>query len=83
MTLRLYAERKDWPLGEVRVELSHERVRADDAPDPVDVIRSRIVVSGALSPEQSERLSDIAGKCPIHRLLLSAPRIVEEFVVSD
>ncbi len=83
MTLRLYAERKDWPLKEVRVELSHERVRADDAPGLVDVIRSRIVVSGALSPEQSERLGDIAGKCPIHGLLLSAPRIVEEFVLSD
>ncbi|QZY29097.1 bifunctional alpha/beta hydrolase/OsmC family protein [Nocardioides coralli] len=30
MTMRMYADRKDWQVGELAVEVSHERVHADD-----------------------------------------------------
>jgi uncharacterized OsmC-like protein len=40
-------------------------------------------VKGPLTTEQSDRLREIAGKCPIHRTLLSMPRLVEEFVVAS
>jgi putative redox protein len=30
MTLRMYADRKGWPLGEVRVTLRHSRIHAQD-----------------------------------------------------
>ena len=33
MTLRLYADRKGWPLEHVSVQLTHDRVHADDSRD--------------------------------------------------
>src|SRR5205809_4910875 len=71
MTLRLYADRKKWPLGEVVVELSHSRMHADDCagcerPDPrADQIDRRILLSGPLDAEQTARLAEIARKCPV------------------
>ena len=87
MTLRLYAERKGWELGEVTIELSHERAPAAEGETGVagyvDVITSHIEVNGPLTPEQSDRLREIAGRCRVHRTLLATPRIVEELVVTS
>src|SRR5688572_14543503 len=66
MTLRLYAERKKWPLGEIRVELSHSRDYAEDCAGcdrpgtQVERIKRSIVVSGPLDAEQVTRLAEIA-----------------------
>ena len=88
MTLRIYADRKGWPLGGVTVELSHERVHADDCEDCdetaegyMDLIKQRIQVRGALSAEQIERLQEIATRCPVHKTLLATPQIVDELKV--
>ncbi len=65
-TLRLYAKRKDWPLGEVIVEVTHER--SLDL-DPPDVFTRTLTLRGALDDDQRERLAEIAEKCPVHLLL--------------
>ena len=85
MTLILYAKRKGWPLEGVTVELSHERVHADDSREceeqddlMVDVIRRYIVVRGALDKEQEERLLYIARRCPVHRTLTGSLEILDE-----
>ncbi|HEY3122155.1 MAG TPA: OsmC family protein [Vicinamibacteria bacterium] len=83
MTLRLYAERKKWPLGEVVVELSHSRTHADDCagcerPDAmVDRIDRRILLSGPLDAEQTARLAEIARKCPVHKTLTAGVAVVD------
>jgi putative redox protein len=75
MTLRMYADRKDWPLEETVVRLSHDKIHAKDCEDceteegRVDRIEREIEVRGALSDEQRERLLEIANKCPVHRTL--------------
>jgi|APHM01.1.fsa_nt_gi Predicted redox protein, regulator of disulfide bond formation len=77
MTLRMYADRKDWPLEEATVRLSHERIHAEDCDHcdttdgKVDHIEREIEVTGDLTPEQRERLLEIANKCPVHRTLHS------------
>jgi len=66
MTLRLYAQRKGWPLGRVDVSVTWERQAATTPPDR---FHRRIVIGGALDAEQVTRLLEIAEKCPVHRLL--------------
>jgi putative redox protein len=75
MTLRMYADRKGWPLEEAIVRLSHAKIHAKDCEHcdtdtgKVDRIEREIEVRGALSDAQRERLLDIANKCPVHRSL--------------
>lgn len=77
MTLRMYADRKDWPLETTTVRLSHEKVHAKDCREcesetgKVDRIRREITVTGDLTDEQRARLLEIADKCPVHRTLHS------------
>jgi putative redox protein len=77
LTLRLYAKRKEWPLGAVHVEVTHAR-RAGD--QPADTFTRRILLGGDLDDEQRVRLMQIAEMCPIHRLLTAGARIVTESV---
>jgi putative redox protein len=82
MTLRLYADRKAWPLEGVHVTLRHARQHRRDCedcteePGPyVDRIERRIRLEGNLEPEQRTRLLEIAERCPVHRTLTNHPKI--------
>lgn len=68
MTLRMYAERKGLPLRKVTVTLAHEKVEVEGR-GRIDRITRRIAVDGELTPEQRERLLEIANRCPVHRTL--------------
>jgi uncharacterized OsmC-like protein len=82
MTLRLYADRKGWPLEKIVVRLSHERTYARDCEDcetgdgRIDRILRSISLSGPLSEEQRRRLIEIAERCPVHRSMLGPKEIV-------
>ena len=77
MTLRMYADRKDWPLEDVAVHLTHEKIHAADCEHcetnngKIDRIEREVEVEGDLSEEQRDRLLEIANKCPVHRTLHS------------
>ena len=77
MTLRLYANRKGWPLARVIVRLRHEKVHATDCADcedkqaRLDRIDRYIEVAGELDAAQRDRLLQIAEMCPVHRTLTS------------
>ena len=77
MTLQLYARRKNWPLENVEVRLTHSRIHAEDCAEcatkqgNVGRIERRIALSGPLSDEQKTRLLEIAQHCPVHRTLRS------------
>ena len=81
ITLRMYADRKQWPLEAVRVELSWARVHMADCADCdndfelTDGIAMEISFVGDLSESQRARLMDIANKCPVHRTLSSPIQI--------
>jgi len=73
MTIRMYARRKRWPLTHVRVDVSHDKVHAQDAGDStgpkIDRFHRAIALDGDLSEEQRAKLLEIADKCPVHRTL--------------
>ena len=73
MTIRMYARRKNWPLNHVSVDVSHDKVHAQDADNEkgfrIDTFRREIRLEGDLTAEQRTRLLEIADKCPVHRTL--------------
>ncbi|WP_372728731.1 alpha/beta fold hydrolase [Nocardioides sp.] len=77
MTLRMYADRKQWPLERVTVSLNHSRIHAEDCADcetrtgHLDHVERTITLEGDLDDDQRERLLSIADKCPVHRTLNS------------
>ena len=77
ITLRMYADRKSWPLEEIVVRLSHAKIHAshcetcETAEGKVDRIEREIELIGDLSDEQRARLLEIADRCPVHRTLHS------------
>ena len=73
ITLKMYAARKEWPLSDVhvRLQLNPSGKAATGGND----ISREIQLSGPLTPEQRERLLQIANACPVHKLLSGEVRI--------
>jgi putative redox protein len=77
MTVHLYAAGKKWPLEQVVVTLSQERVHAQDCANCEDKgamihrIHKKLELIGVLDETQRARLLEIADKCPVHRTLTS------------
>jgi putative redox protein len=63
ITLAMYAARKGWELGPVRIDVA--LYRAGDA----QRIERKISVAGPLTPEQQARLLEIADKTPVTKTL--------------
>lgn len=84
-TVQMYAQRKQWPVEGVRVRLCYVKVPAEDQPDAntrmVDGIEMGISCSGDLSEDQQRRLLEIAGRCPVHRMLTSQMQIHTHLLV--
>ena len=77
ITLRMYADRKQWPLEAVSAVLRHRKVHARDCEDCesttgfIDYIDRELRLVGPLEEDQRTRLLEIADKCPVHKTLHS------------
>jgi putative redox protein len=86
MTLRMYADRKGWPLHAVTVHVAHDRVHAEDCATceteegHLDRLTRRIEAEGPLTDAQRARLRYIADRCPVHRTLHGEVHVVTELV---
>jgi uncharacterized OsmC-like protein len=80
ITVRMYADRKGWPLEGIRLELSQTLVQASDCVDcglpedakgRVNVLDYKVHLTGEeLTPEMIERIMDITKRCPVHRIIM-------------
>lgn len=71
ITLRMYADRKGWPLTDVKTKIIFER---DPAANASNLVRE-IELSGELTDEQRKRLLFIADHCFIHKTLTNPVHI--------
>lgn len=74
ITMRMYANRKKWPIDRLTVSLDHEKRHADDCVDcgpgdKIDVFTRYIEIEGHLDDAQRARMLEMAVKCPVHRTL--------------
>lgn len=84
MTLRIYANYKKIDLQEVEVQLTHDKVHVTDgeasenSKGKIDQIKRLIKLEGDLTPEQRQRLIEIADRCPVHKTIEGKPLILTE-----
>lgn len=73
ITLEMYAQRKEWDVGDVAVDVDYEL-------DPKGTSRFDVVIEipGDVSEEQVEQLKVVASKCPVHRVLVGDVEINDE-----
>jgi putative redox protein len=72
ITVEMYARRKNWPLESVQLTSSIEskdEILTDGSKKRSSVINNQISFLGNLDASQVKRLTEIAGRCPIHRSL--------------
>ncbi len=83
MTIRMYARRKKWPLTHVSVDVTHDKVHAQDAERgdaKADHFFRKIRLEGDLDQEQRTKLMEIAKKCPVHRTLQQSAVVKTDLV---
>jgi putative redox protein len=74
ITVRMYADRKGWPLEHIHMQLTLEV----DREASVTRITKSISLDGPLTPEQKKRLMQIADKCPTHKVLTGTIAIASD-----
>jgi putative redox protein len=72
LTVTLYARRKGFDLQDVEVRVDHEQQEG------AYVLKRHIRYVGNLDEAQRTRLTEIANKCPIHKVLSGTIRIETE-----
>jgi putative redox protein len=77
MTMRLYAERKGFPLERASTTVRHEKVR--DMTPPDRFTRS-VVLEGPLSDDQRAQILAIGDRCPVDLTLIRGSDVQTELV---
>lgn len=78
VTLRMYADRKGWPLASV---VAHVDYTSDPATKRSRFVM-KLILNGDLNDDQRGRLLEMADRCPIHRALQN-PIDFETTLVED
>ncbi|MBS1667901.1 MAG: OsmC family protein [Bacteroidetes bacterium] len=71
ITLRMYADRKEWDLEKVETSVSLEKTEGENS---TTLIRE-IQLLGKLDLAQKKRLMEIAQQCPVHKILTNSIKI--------
>lgn len=79
VTLQMYAQRKQWPLAAVSIDL---RLNPEGKPASGSDLERTITLEGPLDDSQRERLLQVAQACPLHKLLTGEVRIATQLTDS-
>lgn len=74
ITLRMYADRKQWPVEQIRVEVGFEKVETKT------IFKRDVALYGNLTEEQQQRLLQIANSCPVHKTLIHPIEIITQLI---
>ncbi len=75
ITMRMYADRKGWPVERISVDVTHAKEIHGDGIKR-DVFTRVIVIEGELDEAQRARMLEIANKCPVHRTLEAGSDVI-------
>jgi putative redox protein len=79
MTMVWYAQRKGIALKNVRVGVQRD---ASEEREGVYRLTTRIAIDGDLSAAEHDKLIEVAGKCPIHKLMTQVRTEIETIAVA-
>lgn len=65
ITMKMYADRKQWPLDEAEVHVEVDNTGESG----ITKFKKQIIIKGDLTDEQKKRLLNIADKCPVNKAL--------------
>ncbi len=72
ITLRMYADRKEWDVADIEVKLNLTEMTPTDK---TTSISREIKIIGNISDEQRQRMMQIANACPVHKVLSNPIKI--------
>lgn len=81
ITLRMYANRKEWDVEEILVHVDQDQRYDEDSEDcesdnsKITFFDRSIEIKGDLDEKQRKRLLEIANKCPVHKTLESKIKV--------
>jgi uncharacterized OsmC-like protein/fermentation-respiration switch protein FrsA (DUF1100 family) len=85
MTIRMYTDRKQWPIDEVNVHVSYgkhshgeDSEHTGEAGAMLDTFFRKIEIIGEVDEAQRKRILQIADKCPVHKTLEASSVIKTE-----
>ena len=85
ITLRMYAQQKGFELPWVKTIYEFDRIHADDCAEceeegtgMIERIRSQVTIGGDFTDAQRERLTQIVGRCPVHKTLAAGIRMFDD-----
>lgn len=80
ITIRMYADRKEWDLQNVHIDLNLETKEDEDG--KYTLVTECIRLEGNLDEKQINRLLDIATKCPVARVVKGRVITKSELIAS-
>ncbi|MFK7758273.1 MAG: alpha/beta fold hydrolase, partial [Flavobacteriales bacterium] len=82
ITLRMYADRKEWKLDKIICHVNHEKRDKADGSGKEDVFTRELEFYGELEEKNIARLLQIADKCPVHKTL-HASSVIETSLLNS
>jgi len=76
ITLRMYIDRKEWPISNIDADVEIEPAQGDQATR----IQLTVKVEGDIDEKQRKRIAIIASKCPVHKVLKESIHIDTQLI---